>query len=276
MSGSDSDLWSTAGIAGTQVRSWDWQSLTSCPGLTGPTNNNGDDDDRLLGLVSRYTVENLILNAAHEIGEWLRFDARRVFPAHTAGSDGDAAVGAGGQGNGCVRLMVGFGAAPGVPSSSPPSGDDGALRELSSRIGAVAAAWRFTYLPGVIISYGPGGPEVTDTNPPPQVPAHSSSEWSMSTIALANGKTEDLVEAVVRDVHRLLMRHETDRICGAFHVDGRQAWLQAQRGPPQPDSSRRRQGPCAGQIEVTVAYSTEEEGHRHGRQDAQGTAEPEA
>jgi hypothetical protein len=33
-----------------------------------------------------------------------------------------------------------------------------------------------------------------------------------------------LVDQVGRDVHRALVLHEADRICRAFHVDGRRPW----------------------------------------------------
>lgn len=34
----------------------------------------GADDQVLLGAASRYGLENLLVNAVHEIGEWLRLD----------------------------------------------------------------------------------------------------------------------------------------------------------------------------------------------------------
>ena len=78
MKGPDSDLWFLAGQAD---REWDWQSSAPCPEVA-ELSDTGADDDELLAPVSRYTIENLILNAAHEIGEWLRLDGQRLFPAH--------------------------------------------------------------------------------------------------------------------------------------------------------------------------------------------------
>lgn len=229
MSGPDSDLWSIAETPGIGSRSWDWQSLEACPDVA-ELAIRGADDDLLLAAVGRYTMENLILNAAHEIGEWLRFDARRVFPAHTGTSDSDAAIALGSQGNGPVQLVVHFGATAGNASGTVPPSNEAALRQLSSRIATVAAAWRFTYLPGVSISYGHLGPQVTDAASGMGASTEYQMTWSRSTLEVADGATENLMQAVCQDVHRLLIRYETDRICRAFHVDGRQVWRLGQSG----------------------------------------------
>ena len=91
-----------------QATAWDWQSSAPCVEVADLA-NEGADDDRLLAVVGRYTIENLILNAVHEIGEWFRFDGRRLYPAHNSGiaapSDRDD------QGNGAVTLRLEFGQA---------------------------------------------------------------------------------------------------------------------------------------------------------------------
>ena len=105
MIGPDSDLWPTYS---EQVTAWDWQSSAPRDEAT-VVADVGADDDRLLAVVGRYTIENLILNVVHEIGEWFRFDGRRLFPADSsriaASSDRDD------QGNGAVTLRLEFGQA---------------------------------------------------------------------------------------------------------------------------------------------------------------------
>jgi hypothetical protein len=156
MSGPDSDSWSTADVDGVPERSWDWQSSAPCTDAMRLA-VAGAGDEHLLDAASRYTLENLVLNSVHEIGEWLRFDARRLFPAH-----GGHAVGDGLQGNGVVNVHFRFDEA-----SKAPTDDRADLtavrRQVSERAGQLAAAWRFTYLPGTSISYGPQGPVITDS-----------------------------------------------------------------------------------------------------------------
>jgi hypothetical protein len=257
MSGPDSEQWLAAESPGIEQRSWDWQSLAVCPDLAELT-LSGADDERLLAVVSRYAIENLILNATHEIGEWLRFDAQRVFPAHTTTSDSPPAFATGGQGNGPVRLVIDFGARLGDPSAAVGAGTEAALLNASRRAAAVAAAWRFTYLPGLRVSYGRLGPDIMDTASPLDTLPRWSDQWSPSTLSVADGATDDLVEAIVRDVHRLVVRFETDRVCRAFHVDGRQIWRLAQSDGSQPGVRRNGNSPDTEPLSVTVVYATEE------------------
>ena len=98
----DSDRWP----ANTQRNeSWNWQSPETCAEAENLF-DQAADDDQLLIAVGRYTVLNLILNAVHEIGEWFRFDGRRVFPAHPSARASSGA--SDGQGNGSVQLTVTF------------------------------------------------------------------------------------------------------------------------------------------------------------------------
>jgi hypothetical protein len=55
--------------------SWNWQSTETCVEAERLL-DQGTDDDQVVVAVDRYTIENLILNAVHEIGEWLRFDGQ--------------------------------------------------------------------------------------------------------------------------------------------------------------------------------------------------------
>ena len=102
MTGPDSDRW-PANPEGND--SWNWLSTETCSEAE-RLFDRGADDDQLVVAVGRYTVENLILNAVHEIGEWLRFDGQRVFPAHLSAEA--SATAADGQGNGSVQLTVTF------------------------------------------------------------------------------------------------------------------------------------------------------------------------
>src|SRR4029453_9466351 len=144
MIGPDSDLWPTIS---EQPTAWDWQSSAPCVEVADLA-NEGADDDRLLAVVGRYTIENLILNAVHEIGEWLRFDGRRLFPAHRPGvataSDHDD------QGNGAVTVQLTFGQAARRPGAVPAGPAHEHLRgpHLVRRLAEAAAPSRFTYLPG--------------------------------------------------------------------------------------------------------------------------------
>jgi hypothetical protein len=250
MEGPDSDAWSTADAGEIPDRSWDWQSSLACDEAMALAAAGGDDQS-LLESASRYTLENLVLNAVHEIGEWLRFDARRLFPAHgghTTEADGSTqAVGDGLQGNGIVNVRLSFDPAP------TPCHDDAeeaaAIRgRLTARAGEVAGAWRFTYLPGTSISYGPDGPVVTGPGcVPPTGPM-----WSAGALGALGASVVEFVEAVERDVHRAVVLHEAARVCDAFHVDGRRPWRLAIDGDSAHEetatgSDRRR-------VAVSVSY----------------------
>jgi hypothetical protein len=219
MTGADSDLWP----ANTEhAKSWDWQSGAPCAEVASLA-ANGADDDRLLAVVGRYTIENLILNAIHEIGEWFRFDGRRVFPAHSAcaGTSNDHED----QGNGGVVLQLEFVQTPlrcrTVPGESLPDQHRGSC--LVSRLAETAAATMFTYLPGTTISYEPAGPVITRWSDEGTRTAWRAI-WSNSTLDVVDGDARDVVDLVAQDVHRALVAYEADRICRAFHIDRRRPW----------------------------------------------------
>jgi hypothetical protein len=252
MTGPDSDAWFSAGASAMADQSWDWQSTEPCAEAM-ELADAGADDERLLDAASRYTVENLILNATHEIGEWLRFDAQRLFAAH--GPQSASGLGAGQppdgvQGNGSVRVDVSFGLSAGLVGDVGGAPSGSALDQLAERLGDLAAAWRFSYLPGKMISYGRTGPAVTDSTgpavtestgpavtestspadtqsvdgPPTNRSTRWTSPWSCETLRLVAAPANEFVAAVQRDVHRMLVRYETRRICDEFYVDAAQIW----------------------------------------------------
>lgn len=210
MTGPDSDRWPTVS---DEITSWDWQSGTECD--VARLAAAGADDDELLAVVARYTVENLILNAVHEIGEWFRFDGQRIFPAHppdAAGcSDDDD------QGNGEVTVRLTFGASCNLPAT-PGAESDGSP---AGRLADAVAASRFTYLPDTTISYEPAGPVIVTRS---NTRSSWRAVWSNATLEAVNADAPELVAMVARDVHGGLVAHEADRICRAFHVDGSRPW----------------------------------------------------
>ena len=219
MVGPDSDLWPTVSKRPT---AWDWQSNAPCVEALRLA-DEGADDDRLLAVVARYTIENLILNAVHEIGEWLRFDGERLFPAHRSGAA--APSGCDRQGNGAVELQVQFGAAAHRPVAGDQNGHP-LLRRLAD-----AAASRFTYLPGTTIVYDAAGPMIQRWSGGERTTAWRST-WSRATWEAARTEAPDLVALVGRDVHRAIVSHEADRICQAFHLDGSRPWRLAAPDAP--------------------------------------------
>jgi hypothetical protein len=274
MQGPDSEAWSTADAGEIPDRSWDWQSSEAC-GEAMSLDSAGADDECLLASASRYTLENLVLNAVHEIGEWLRFDARRLFPAHggyTTQADGSTrAVGDGLQGNGIVNVHLTF-----DPTPTPwiDRADEAAATRLrmTSRASELAGAWRFTYLPGTSISYGPDGPVVTRTDGlavtrtdgpvltctdgASAYPAPAPSPtWSTVALDAVDASVADFVGAVERDVHRAVVLYEAGRVCDAFHVDGRRPWRLAVEDclSEERSKSRRDRRPVA----VSVSYRSE-------------------
>jgi hypothetical protein len=221
MTGPDSGSWPA--VAGRDT-SWDWQSSHPCAAVAEMV-EDGADDDRLLAVVGRYTIENLILNAVHEIGEWLRFDGRRVFPAHL---ERRAPLGDGDQGNGDVVVDVAFGPPHGNGCGDPIDGAAATAGEPDlDRIAAVAPAARFTYLPGTTIAVGATGPVISSGS----TRAEGVSWQSSSADAGAAEDDDEVFARVARDVHAALVRHETERICEAFHIDGRRPWHQVAPGP---------------------------------------------
>lgn len=227
MTGPDSDLWPTVS---SQEHSWNWQSSDACTKVAEMA-NSGAGDDELLALAGRYTLENLVLNAVHEIGEWLRLDGKRLFHSHaplgpSAGPTSD-------QGNGPVEISFSYatGEARGQPGGNPaePSTFEAPFAGPQAR-----GAGRFTYLPGVSIAFTTDGPLVD--NATGRVPSGAGSPgvdalalqpgvtWSQRTLqAVALGEETGL-RASARDVHRALVAYETQRICGALYIDSRTQW----------------------------------------------------
>lgn len=223
MSGPDSALW-FANSSATQE--WNWQSDTPCSEAA-TLADEGADDDQLLAVVSRYAVENLILNSVHEIGEWFRFDGERVFPAHPTGHASIAE--ADDQGNGSIQLQVTFPRDADV--SDEPLDPLTVDERMAQRLLEIAAGQRFTYFPDFNISFEACGPVVRTG----QIGGSRTvwrSSWSRSTVEAGSADMDALVVLVARDVHRSLVFFEADRICRAFHVDGRRPWRLSVPKPP--------------------------------------------
>lgn len=255
MTGPDSDRWPANP---EENDSWNWLSTETCAEAE-RLFDQGADDDQLVVAVGRYTVENLILNAVHEIGEWLRFDGQRVFPAHPSAQASPAADG---QGNGSVQLTVTFTPAPRpTPASrTQHSVDDVSAQDQLRRLTELAGPSRFTYLPGTAVHYLAEGPVIR---------LHSNgaaatgwqSRWCADTLdALRNdADAETLIGAVQRDVHGAVVAWEADRICRAFYIDSRRPW---RLSAPEP---RIGTGPAANDEEVdgiltlTISYLDPEE-----------------
>jgi hypothetical protein len=218
MNGPDSDRSADTG----PDQSWDWQSKEPCHAVTHLI-EEGANDDTLLEAAGRYTLENLILNAVHEIGEWFRFDGQRLFPAHTSWSPtsdvGDD------QGNGSVAIAVVFatGSEPAKDSAGACADDQQDARRLVARLTELGAGPRFTYLPGVTIDFDTIGPVIT-RNGDGEFERGWRSRWSQSTFDRSRAGPEVIIPWVARDVHRALIDHEVDRICRAFRLDRRQPW----------------------------------------------------
>jgi hypothetical protein len=217
MAGPDSDRWSTPT---GEVTAWDWQSNVACAEV-GRLLDEHAGDDALLAASARYTIENLILNAVHEIGEWLRLDGERVFPPHLPAT---AAPVEGDQGNGIVRVHVRSGPQE-ARRRAPIDGVGAATQEqLLDRLGRAVPASGWSYLPDTTIAYTAAGPLVSGPSDAASAPLWHAT-WSASTLdASGDDDRSRLVACVARDVHRALVLREADRICRAFHVDGRPRW----------------------------------------------------
>lgn len=231
MTGPDSDRWpANPG----QSDSWNWQSTETCVEAE-TLFDQGANDDQLVVAVGRYTVENLILNAIHEIGEWLRFDGRRVFPAHPSAQKSPAADDT--QGNGSVQLAATF--TPSAPLTPPAVRAHEAVEETRSqrqlrRLTELAGPpSRFTYLPRTAVHYHAAGP-IIRLHPDDGPATGWRSIWSTATLDAVHNDAdaETLIGAVQRDVHGALVAWEADRICRAFYIDDRRPWRVSVAGMP--------------------------------------------
>ncbi len=249
MTGPDSDRW-PANPEGND--SWNWLSTETCSEAESLF-DQGADDDQLVVAVGRYTVENLILNAVHEIGEWLRFDGKRVFPAHPSSQARPTA--ADGQGNGSVQLTVTFRPplrpTPALRARQPVDVDQDQLRRLTE----LAGRSRFTYLPGTAVHYHADGPVIRlHSNGAPATGWRSM--WSTATIdALRDdADAETLIGAVQRDVHGAVVAWEADRICRAFYIDRRRSWRLSAPEPPLGPEPAADNEEVADMVVLTIAY----------------------
>lgn len=268
MTGPDSDLWPAVS---SERHSWNWLSSEACTTVTELT-NDGAGDAALLAAAGRYTLENLVLNAVHEIGEWLRFDGERLFHAHApAGRASD-------QGNGAVDIAFSYShTEPGAPPA-----DDPAVCATPPDLAAgprPSAAGRFTYLPGATITFTPYGPLIgsaartaapttrstaVEATAPPLALA-----WSQRTLQAVEIDEEAGLRTAARDVHRALVAYEAQRICNALHIDSVTRWrLDAVSdagtgdtsakavgvvGDPGPGQSSKAGAPTTG-LRISVAY----------------------
>jgi hypothetical protein len=228
MTGPDSDLWPANS---DDSRPWDWQSSKPCDATLRPVEDDPHDDGVVM-VVARYTLENLILNAVHEIGEWFRFDGERVFPAHPSSSSTSDQIDD--QGNGAVNLTVVFGAGPDLSADRGPGlpVDQLQAQRRLRRLREAAGPPRFTYLPAISIQYRATGPMICHHRP--GLPATEwSALWSMATLGALDrdADTEELLASMKRDIHGALVAWEADRICHAFHLDGRRLWQLAATPP---------------------------------------------
>jgi hypothetical protein len=242
MKGPDSDLW-PANI--DKDEEWNWQSSSSCTDAARLA-DEGADDDHILDLVGRYTIENLILNAVHEIGEWLRFDGRRLFPAHpgrTAPRLDD------GQGNGIVQLLVSFASGAALVSAATDSDPGNLMTRLTQNV----AASRFTYFPEIAVSFERAGPVIRRRGGGGDLTLWRST-WSASTIAGAAAPIDELITLITHDVHRALIYFEANRICQAFHVDGRRPWRLATPAADLRDTPED-EGVGSTPLAISVGYS---------------------
>ena len=198
MTGPDSDR--SAAVDAQSIESWNWESTGACPDASELV-DAGAHDDHLLAAACRYTIENLILNSVHEIGEWLRFDGDRSYPPHAAFTRPDhARTSEPDQGNGTVCVLVTFPSAADTPAIAAieDSGvarlagngpDDGledvsntARTRLAGRLAGLATASRITYLPGIVISFDDSGPAITGPGSATERPTRWRATWSRSTL----------------------------------------------------------------------------------------------
>jgi hypothetical protein len=249
MQGPDSDLWPAIT---NEDQEWNWQSSAPCAGVSGLAGDDGDAK-HLLTAIGRYTVENLILNAVHEIGEWLRFDGQRLFPTHLSHV---APLGVGDeQGNGAVQLEMTSVRRSEFPSvlAHRPSVNEPMAEALVRRLAKCAAGPRFTHLPDTTICFETAGPVIRRRGGGASTVWRSA--WSTSTIQAACAPMEELIEVVGQDVHRALVFSEADRICRAFHVDGQRRWRLRTPMPPLGDEQDD-ESDQAEVLDISVSYSS--------------------
>lgn len=256
MTGPDADKWPA--ITDDWL-SWDWQSSTPCKEAM-DLEAAGADDDCLVEAVGRYTIENLILNAVHEIGEWFRFDGRRVLAAHP--SEVARSSEPGGQGNGAVEVQATFHTAA-EPAGEAPlerQPDEVAGQRVVSRLARSAAGSRFTYLAGTTISYEPAGPVVRTRAEDGPATAWRGA-WSRATLESARRNADETARLAARDVHAALLWNEVDRICRAFHIDGARCWRLA--GPRRPSGAEPAdtEAPGAPTLSISIDYAHEVDLH---------------
>lgn len=227
MTGPDSDQWPAVS---SQQHSWNWQSSEACTTVTEMI-NGGAGDVALLEVAGRYTLENLVLNAVHEIGEWLRFDGERLFHSHAPVDP--ALKPSSDQGNGTVEIGFSYARSEAGERQADDLADSSTPQEPIAGLRA-SSADRFTYLPEVIITftaYGPLIESATRTATPgapslavEAVPAPLGVAWSQRTLQAVELDEEAGLRAAARDVHRALVAYEAQRICSALYVDSVTQW----------------------------------------------------
>jgi hypothetical protein len=218
MTGLDSDRWAEPAGQDGAHQSWDWQSSEPCTAAMTLAAAGGDDDS-LLAIAARYTIDNLVLNATHEIGEWLRFDGRRIYAAHGERVPGSGPDRDGRQGNGqvCVHLSEPTGGET-VPAADGGAALAAARAQMSERAARDAGADRHSAAPGTVIAFDTSGPVVTVDG------VAYRSPWSLGSLRDGPADPDRFAAAVHREVHGALVSADTARICEAFRVDGRQVW----------------------------------------------------
>ena len=263
MTGPDSDSWWAAAAGDVRDQSWNWHSNTSCCEAMRLA-STGAGDDVPLSAISRYTLENLVLNAAHEIGGWFPFDGRRLFVAHRSRAQPPRAAGEviddRTQENGIVRIDVNFDPDSSDLVSAGPVHvpDDIASVGTPERAAELAAGWRFSYTPGKTVLLATAGPGIADTTGNSGAPRSVwGTTWSIASYQTLDAPPDKFVAAVQRDVHRALIRYETAVICDNFYVDGRRPWyLNPEPGPKTAITStedRANRDP----VTVSIAYGAE-------------------
>ncbi len=168
------------------------------------------------------------------------------------------------QGNGIVRVDVNFGISePDLSSAYSASSTQNEIStRLANRVAELAGAWRFSYMPGKIVSVGSGGPGIVDSSRSDGAgPVVWETTWSDATHhALdATGAALDatgaaFVAAVQRDVHRMLIQFETGAICDRFYIDGKRPWYLTSQPGPTPAISPSEHRPGRHPVAISINY----------------------